>query len=153
MNMATFRIPRRQLQAEILLQGGDEVRGVIHAPAHGPHGRPGGALDRLTDVTEPFLPLSTDTGTTIINTLRILTVRVAGDDDHEAEHASSPPIDLELHLIDGSKVAGSVQFTMPPEESRLLDYVNSRVAGFIPVATDHGQVLVNRRFVVSVEER
>lgn len=107
--MSTFHIPQRRVAARILLEGGREIEGHLHAPAQGE-----------------------DT---------------SGDPTGEGELIS-----VHLDLAGGFTVAGEVRIMMPPEDSRLQDFLNAADA-FFPVIDQTGTFLVNRRLVDSVRAR
>ncbi len=149
--MSSFRIPKREVEVRILVEGGDEVAGRLFAPRHGPHGEPGTIEDRLSDPREPFLPLVREDDTLFVSADWILSVTIAAEDAHLPEGDDSRTFDLTLRLAGGSEISGTVGMALPPRESRALDFLNT-APRFIAVRTDSAVVLVNRAFVVSVRE-
>jgi len=146
--MDTFRLPRAEIEAKILLVDGDEITGRVFIPQFGPSGAPGRLVDRLNDEQEPFVPVSTANGPMLVNTERILTVRVQEDQDPEDKNAMEV-IAVHFRMAGGATVAGRVGYSMPAERSRLLDYLNAGPC-FLKIEQDHGVVLVQRRFISSV---
>lgn len=149
--MSSFQIPRREVEASILLEGGETLTGRLFAPERGSHGEPGTLEGRLTDESEPFVPLVRDEGTVLVNAEWILTVTLARDAARLDDSAGSERFALTLRLAGGSQVEGTVYAALPAAQSRLLDFLNA-APRFLPVETDAGVVLVNRSFVVSVAE-
>lgn len=149
--MSSFRIPRREVEARLLLEGGQEITGRLFAPRHGPHGEPGTIEDRLSDPREPFLPLVQDDRTTFVSAAWILAATIPRDAAQLDRGDEAREFDLTLHLTGGVEVRGTVHATLPAEESRLLDFLNA-APRFLVVETDLAVVLVNREFVVRVVE-
>ena len=146
--MDTFRIPRAEIEAKILLADGDEITGQVFVPEVGPSGRPGRMVDRLSDEQEPFLPVATANGPVLVNIEQILTVRVQEDQSLEDENATEV-VEVHLRMAGGATVVGRVGYAMPAERSRLLDYLNAEPC-FVKIEQDHGVVLVQRRFINNV---
>ncbi|MDX1643878.1 MAG: hypothetical protein R3244_05910 [Thermoanaerobaculia bacterium] len=149
--MSSFRIPRREVEARILLEGGEEVAGRLFAPRHGPHGERGTIEDRLSDAREPFLPLVREGDTLFVSADWILSVTLPAEDAHLAEGDDAHTFELTLRLAGGSEIRGTVGISLPPEESRPLDFLNA-APRFIAVRSESAVVLVNRAFVVSASE-
>lgn len=149
--MSSFRIPKREVEARILLEGGKEISGALFAPRYGPHGKPGTIEDRLSDTKEPFLPVVREDETLFVSADWILCVTIPGDEARVLEDDDERRFDLDLRLAGGTRVRGTVGMALPAEESRLLDFLNS-APRFIAVRTEAAVVLVNRTFIVSVGE-
>jgi hypothetical protein len=145
--MEELRVPRAEIEARILLEDGYEIAGRVFIPEVGPSGA-ARLVDRLSDPLEPFLPVSTPHGPLLVNILRILTVRV--QDDPSDDDVSSLTVErIHLRLVGGATILGKIRYAMPPERSRLLDYLNAG-SGFVKIETDHGTVLVQRRLITSI---
>lgn len=149
--MTTYRVPRRQINARVLLEGGQEIEGQLFASMEDQFGEPGLLIDRLNDVTEPFLPVVTDKGAVLVSSQRILMVRVDSEDDSAVFEAAGESIDARIHLIDRIAVSGKIQIDLPPEDRRLLDFLN-QLPRFFPLVVPTGICLINSRYVVSARE-
>jgi hypothetical protein len=150
--MTTFRVPRREIKARVLLEGGQEIEGQLFASMDGQFGEPGLLIDRLNDATEPFLPVVTDKGAVLVNTQRILMIRVTAEDTAAVFEAEGDPAGVHLHLIDGIALAGQVYIDLPPESCRLLDYLN-QLTGFFAVVAPTSICVINSRYLVSASEK
>ena len=151
--MDTFRVPRRQVEATVLLEGGLELDGKLFTPELGPNGEPGRLQDRLNDPTKDFLPLSTARGPLLLNTGWIVSVRLAAGEEPEesGEPGGHEAMAVHLRLAGGSTVMGKLPFSMPPERSRLLDFLNAGPR-FVKLIDEGGTILVQRRFIVTARE-
>lgn len=149
--MTEFRVPRREIHARVLLEGGQEIEGRLFASMQGHFGERGLLIDRINDAAEPFLPIVTDGGAVLANTRRILMIRVASDDEATVFDPEGDAIGVRVQLTEGIAVTGKVQIDLPPGERRLLDYLNS-LPRFFPVVAPTGICLVNSRYVVSATE-
>ena len=149
--MTTFRVPRREISARVITEGGQEIQGKLFAALEGQFGEPGLLIDRLNDDTEPFLPVVTDDDTVLVNTQRIVMIRVAADAAAGMSDLEGDPVGLRLHLLDGLALTGHVHIDLPPENRRVLDYLN-HLSRFFAVTTPTGICAVNSRHVVSARE-
>ena len=147
--MEIFKIPRREVRVNVLLDGGQELDGVFHIPASGEHGRPGRLADRLNDDSERCLPLVGHGEGQLIDQAWIAMVRPENDDEVE-ETGESPVVQrIRVALANGMVLDGQLVYCMPPERCRLLDYFNA-APQFFPLADAERVVLINRRFIVRV---
>jgi hypothetical protein len=152
-----LQVPKRRVEVELTFTGGEHGRFGVFVAEHcversGP--------ERVSDVLsrrDPFFP-AVDPGTgeaTVVARAAVAVVQVPradepGDGDEvgpATEHA------VELHLHDGQRVRGTVSYVLPPERSRLLDFLNA-APPFLRLVAESGDVLlVNRDHVVRVRPR
>ena len=58
-------------------------------------------------------------------------------------------IACQLHMMDGSLIDGTIQEALPPDRSRLLDYLNWQGHRFIRLYVDGGTVyLINKSYII-----
>jgi hypothetical protein len=70
---------------------------------------------------------------------------VASDSDKESE---IDPMDCHLHMMDGSFIHGEVFESLPPNQARLLDYLNRRDENFIKIHMQEGLIyLINKSYI------
>jgi hypothetical protein len=149
--MKRFRVPRREIRATVLLHGGTERRGTLFASASAPGGGPGRLSDRLNDDTERFLALAEEGPGCLVSKERIVRIDI-GADQVETELASQGDahrVRVRVELAVGPALEGVIEYTMPPGEERLLDYLNA-APRFVPLLGAEGASLLNRDYVTSV---
>ncbi|NIL99656.1 MAG: hypothetical protein GTN89_01535, partial [Acidobacteria bacterium] len=71
----------------------------------------------------------------------------------ESEPGAGEPTLVACRLADGSVIEGTVSFAMPPGRERLIDYLNSRPDGFIPIRTGRMLSLVHLWQIVDCATR
>jgi hypothetical protein len=151
--MKIFQVPQRAVEVEVLLEGGEEMAGLLYAPTAGPSGGPGRLSERLNDDGEHFLPLVDSGGASLISKAWIMTVLLPRGEEEielqESDHAMDRAV--ELHMKGGHSLTGRLSYTMPPEKRRILDYFNA-APRFIPLLQEGRAVLVNRKFVVRISD-
>lgn len=136
----------------VRLEDGRALDGGFYVPTMASEGRPGRLLDRLNDDTEYFLPLA-GRYETLLNKEWIVTVQLASGHDQlegiEEDFASEQRVRIDLAA--GESLEGWIRYLMPEEKTRLLDYLNC-APRFIAVMSEPRVTLVQRRFIVGVEE-
>jgi hypothetical protein len=149
--MEIYRIPRREVEARILLDDGRTLDGKVFTTDSVPGGRPEDVLHLLNDASEDFLPLVCGRDSFLLNKAGIIWVQLTGANAAEvAEQAESGrPAPVRLTLAGGLSLVGTFSIVMPPERQRVIDYLNA-AGRFVPLFGDGAVTLVRRSFVVSV---
>jgi len=144
-----LRVPQREIQAEILLYGGQRRRGRFYVPASGPDGGPGRLIDRLNDASEGFLALAEEGSGCLVSKQRIVCVELVRD-EHEVELTGDESrVAVRIELAAGPTLEGEMPYAMPPDKSRLIDYLNA-ASRFIHLLAGERLMLVNRDFLTTV---
>jgi hypothetical protein len=151
--MKIFQVPQRAVQVRVLMEGGEELEGALYAPTAGPSGGPGRLSDRLNDAEEHFLPLVGAESAFLISKSWITTIRLSPDEEELEFQESDQAIErsVVMTLKGGTNLNGRLQYAMPVEKRRILDYLNA-APQFIPLLDDGHVVLVNRRFLVRIQD-
>lgn len=150
--MDMLRIPQRMVPVRVLLADSQTVEGGLYVPAIGPDGRPGRLLDRLNDDAEEFVPLAGRYETLLSKSAIVCVQLASGQERVEGiEDTLAREQQIRAVLSRGHPVEGWVRYLMPEEKARLLDYLNV-APPFIPLIGVHRVTVVNRRFIVSVQE-
>lgn len=56
-----------------------------------------------------------------------------------------------LHMMDGSMIEGTIREMLPPEHSRLFDYINQENARFIKLYFNDNEIsLINKSYIVNI---
>jgi hypothetical protein len=148
--MDDLRVPKQRVQVEVLLPGGT-VRQVIvflaeTASAHAGQER----LSDLLNGTQDFLP-ALDTATdqmTFLGRGSIASARVARELEPEVGPAATEQ-EVEITLVDGKTLRGSITYVRPPERSRLLDELNDSQP-FVRLLEKDSVALVNKRHIARI---
>lgn len=150
--MEKLRVPQRKVGARVLLRDGRELEGELYVPDVGPVSAHGSLTERLVDRTEVFLPFADNDGGCLLNKAWITSIRLAPADagPELPESPSEHHVKVRLRLAGGAEISGTVDYTMPPEKGRLLDYLNS-APRFVLVLENGGIVLVNREHIVEAD--
>jgi len=156
----TYRVPKRQVSAEITVAGQPPARLVLflsgQAERHLGYERPS---DLLNSQERFFAALNGDGGVAILQRDSIIDVRVAADDEVEIEGVGdadmgSPAViaaSVTITLEDGRVVGGTVHYMMPEGHARLQDFLNvgDRFLVVREGATVH---LINKSRIARVQE-
>ncbi|MCP3977934.1 MAG: hypothetical protein GY716_01205 [bacterium] len=149
--MKAYEVPCQQVSVRVQLEGCPSVEGVLYAPEVRPGGGPGRVSDRLNDAEECFMPLVSPQGGILLNKDRVVSVCLAERDAHEPDglEAGDWHTGVTILLVGGERIVGRVDYAMPAESSRLIDYLNA-TERFLPVHRGTEMTYVNRRFIVQV---
>ncbi|MGH8663433.1 MAG: hypothetical protein ACREUX_04115, partial [Burkholderiales bacterium] len=80
------------------------------------------------------------------NKASLIRVEYAEDELYVAESGKDLP--CRVHLMDGSVIEGAMRKSLPPERSRLYDYMNTDNPRFLKLYVEAGAVcLVNKSYV------
>ena len=148
--MEMYRIPRREVAARILLDDGRTLDGTVFTTDSVPGGRPEDVLHLLNDPTEDFVPLVCGDDSFLLNKTGIIWVQLTGATAAEVGDVDAGRrAPVRLTLAGGLSLVGTLSIVMPPERSRVIDYMNA-AGRFLPLFGDGHVTLVRRSFVVSV---
>ncbi len=151
--MTDLRVPKRRVAVEIVLPGGAARRVTVFladaAPGHGG----GERLSDLLNGRDEFVPaFDEDAGVlTFLNRAAVALARAPRDlEAEEADEITIPTEhEVEITLADGQRLRGVVSYVLPPDHSRLVDFLNDR-APFFRLLEPGALTLVSRRHVARV---
>ena len=148
--MELLRIPRRRVHTRILLDDGRSLDGELYTAPAVVTGRPESVLEHLNDPSEDFLPLAVGEDRFVLNKAGILYAQIDGDPAETGEDVPEAVqvVAVRLSLAGGIALVGRLHIVMPPERSRVLDYLNA-APRFLPLWGDGHVTLVQRSFIVS----
>lgn len=149
--MEIYRIPRHETSVRILLDDGRSLDGSVFTADAGPGGRPQDLLDRLNDPSEDFLPLASGGDSFLLNKAGIIWAQTSGASARELfeQAGGGRMVPVRMSLAGGMSLVGTLSIVMPPERSRVLDYLNA-AGKFIPLFGEGTVTLVQRGFIVVV---
>jgi len=87
----------------------------------------------------------------LINKNRVMYLQLPERDLIE-ETLLSPEVPVQIDLIDGGILTGSFLLEMPPERSRLSDFINFSPP-FVYLCREEGDLIVNKAYVLSVRDK
>ena len=105
------------------------------------------ALDVLNQCN-PFLVFKIDDP----DELRFYNIKSVTRVEYKSSDSDTPsgtePMHCHLHMMDGSLIHGAIFESLPPDRSRLLDYLNRGEENFIKVHVEDGQIyLINKSYI------
>ena len=115
-----------------------------HSPNHAGDEQPWEVLNQC----ESFLVFKVDDP----DELRFYNIKSVIRAEYEA-NATDPgwdaePMECHLHMMDGSLIHGKIRESLPPDQARLLDYLNRPEEGFIKVHMEEGLIyLINKSYI------
>jgi len=81
------------------------------------------------------------------NMRAIIRVEYAADADEQPTDA--PALDCQLQMMDGSFIRGQIREHLPPDQARLLDYLNRSDECFIKLHLDEDAIyLINKAYII-----
>jgi hypothetical protein len=151
--MDELRVPKRRTPVEIQLR-----HGVIHrfAVFLGDFAHDHSGPERLSDLLNdsgdfvPAYDLDSDS-MTFLNREGVLVARLPGHAELEVAEQLTLPTehDVEIVLEDGARLRGLVSYVLPPDHSRLIDFLNDAPL-FFRLFEQTSVALINKRHVASV---
>lgn len=144
-----LRVPKRQVQVEMLVPGSPPQKVTVFlAEFASRHTGP----ERLSDLLnghDEFVPALAAGATVFLGRHSIAAARVAREWELGEEPALGQQHEVEVLLTDGTCLRGQVSFVLPPERSRLLDYLND-AQPFVRLAEREQVALINKRHIARV---
>jgi hypothetical protein len=153
--MDELRVPKRRTPVEVILPGGAVRQVVVFLSEFASHHAGAERLSDLLNGTDDFVPALELEGDrlTFLNRAGIAAARVAPEVEEDANAADGATIptehEVEITLVDGTVLKGLVTYVLPPDRSRLNDYLNESPPFFKLLEGKHLS-LVNKRHVSRV---
>jgi hypothetical protein len=105
----------------------------------------------VLNTADPFLVLKRDQPDELRFYNKSSVVRVEYDEEEIVPAPGVDPLACTLHLMDGSLIAGTIRKALPPDRSRLLDYLNLNDERFVKVHCAGGNIcVVNKAYIACV---
>jgi hypothetical protein len=145
-----YQVPRREVGATVFLDDGRTLECTLFTAVSSPEGGPQRVLERLNDSGEEFVPVSCGDDRFLVSKTGIVTVRITERDELDAmETDAGREVPVRLCLAGGTSLVGRFRIVMPPERSRVIDYLNE-ASRFVPLIGEDRLTLVQRRYIVTV---
>jgi hypothetical protein len=147
--MSDLRIEKARFPVTVTLMSGARVAGEMFVQSHSRH-HPGAEEPRdVLNDAEPFFPLATSWGETLlIAKEQVRDVEAEGTyvADHIAREGLLAAV-VEVNLVDGEMLCGSVLLETSSGRTRLLDSLNIFGDRFLALYMTSGARLINRRLI------
>lgn len=148
--MEDLRVPKRPVAVEVVLPGRGPRRVTLWL-AEGAANHPG--PERVSDLlngSAPFIPAREDSGAMVfLQRSSIAVARVAAAEEPVDSFTIPHEHEVELTLVDGTRLAGLVTYEAPSERHRLVDFLN-HPDPFLRLLERDGVALVGRAHVAQV---
>jgi hypothetical protein len=149
--MSQFRVEKFRRHLTLVLNDGSRLEGdVFLRPVSRYRSSPEEPGDLLND-PEPFFALVADGVATLVAKSSVTRAETFYQDEGELDVASLG-IPVEVTLTDGSKCSGSIFLESRAGRPRVLDFLNSYHARFLPVVNARQVFLVNTQRIAHVRE-
>lgn len=147
-----LRVPKRRAQVEMMLPGGESRQVTVFlADFASAHAGPERVSDLLNAAAGEFLA-AVDANTdamVFFNRQSVAAARVSRQWEGDEDLSGGEEQEVEIALMDGTQLRGTVRYQMPPERSRLNDYLNDPQP-FVRLAHGEKVMLVNKRHIARV---
>lgn len=146
-----YRLQTTRRAVTLTMVSGDELKG--HVFAHWSAFKPFETQEttELFNDEEPFFPFEIEGGEVIlVAKSRVAEVTVEREDDSVETVAAAPHTPtalLQIVLAGGAVRLGSIRMEVPPDRSRVLDYLNRLTSRFITLYTSNDARLINRTLI------
>ncbi len=148
--MQEYQVPRREVHSRILLDDGRILDCVMFTAVTARDGGPQRVIDRLNDSGEEFVPVSCRDDRFLVNKSGIVTVQITDRDEVAAMRTDSGRESaVRISLTGGISLVGRFEISMPPERSRVIDFLNI-ASRFVPLFGEDRVTLVQRSYIVAV---
>jgi len=105
----------------------------------------------VLNTADPFLVLKRDGPGELRFYNKNSVVRVEYDEGEPLPLPEVAPLPCTLHLMDGSLIPGTIRKALPPDRSRLFDYLNLHDEQFVKIHYEGGSVCaVNKSYITCV---
>ncbi|MCA1826557.1 MAG: hypothetical protein LC689_06410 [Myxococcales bacterium] len=146
-----LRVPKRRAQVEVLLPGGAARQVTVFLSEFASRHNGPERLSDLFNASEDFVPaldVLSDT-MTFLNRHGIAAARVAREWELGEEAPAGEQHEVEIALVDGTTLRGTVTVVLPPGRTRLLDFLND-AQPFLRLDEKERVALVNKRHIARV---
>jgi hypothetical protein len=146
-----LKVPKRRAPVEVLFPGGAARRVTVFlAEFASNHSGPERISDLLNGGTDFVPAIDLESGrVTFLGRQGIAAARVEREWESEPGMAATSEHAVQVTLVDGTVLRGTVGFAFPPERSRLLDYLNG-APPFVRLSEKDHVALINKRHIAQV---
>lgn len=150
MSTEILKVPKLKQKVSLWVHPEGQVVGSIFVLEQSPdHAGPEEVVDVLNQEL-PFIVLQKDKPEELRFYNRNSIIRAEyNTDTHPVDDATQ--LSCTLNMMDGSIIEGTIRENLPPDFSRLFDYINQENARFIKLYfSDNDICLVNKSYIVNI---
>ena len=149
--MSEYRIEKLRRELAVTLSDGSRVEGdVFLRPVSRRRSRPEEPVDLLNDA-EPFFALMRHGEAVLVAKAQVISAVTTVDED-DALDTGALGVTVEVTLRDGTVCDGSIFMESRNDRPRLLDFLNTYRARFLPIVSPGQLLLVNTDSIAHVRE-
>jgi len=150
--VSLFVLPRTAVPARVLLSQGATHPGEVYVMERVPQHDGSETVLEMLNRPQAFFAFRPDPGADLMLVAKLHTVSVSLDRQapiaDPARLSAAKLLGLEVVLAGGATLNGWASAELPPEQSRLLDYLNSSPDSFFAVWTHAATHYINRAHVL-----
>jgi hypothetical protein len=147
-----LKVPKRRVQVEVFLAGGGARQVTVFlagfASSHAGRERLSDLLNAAEGEFVPAIDADSDE-LMFLNRQSVAVAHVLREWESDEDLIGGLEHEVEIDLTDGTRLHGTVRYVMPPERSRLNDYLND-AQPFVRLEHDEKVTLVNKRHIARV---
>lgn len=148
-----YHIEKLRLPVVLVTSDGERLSGELFVQANARHRVGHECAPDLLNGPDNYLPLATLQGQVLLMAkARIRELLVAREDVDVPEWELGTPASVRVQLTGGSSHRGVLVIEKTTSGYRMLDYLNRFSQRFLQLSTDEGVVMINRDFIVHVEQ-
>jgi len=148
-----FRVPKQRAEVEVVLPGGATHRVAVFLSEFASSHEGGERLSDLLNGKGDFFPAVAVESDEVVflnrATIAVARVDPAFERDPATELTLPTEHEVSIRLADGQQIEGLISFVLPPERSRLMDFLNESPPFFRLLQKDRVS-LVNKHHVASI---
>jgi hypothetical protein len=152
-NKKTLKVPKKLRHITLWVHPEGRVLGGVYVREQSAHHAGEEQPLEILNQPEPFLVVKREDPSELRFYNKRSIIRVEYDNEGEPGGSSQDETFLHcrLQMMDGSFISGTIQESLSPDKSRLLDYLNRVEDGFIKLTTDEGAIyLINKAYIIHV---
>jgi len=151
--MEEYQVPKRRVRSRVLLDDGRILDCDVFTAVSSPDGRPQTVMERLNEPDDEFLPVACGEDRFLLNKSGIVTVQTTEPEELKGlDPKAGRQVPVRLSLTGGISLLGRFHIVMPPEQSRVIDFLN-RSPRFLPMLGEDKVTLVQRSYIVAVRSQ
>lgn len=148
MSADILKVPKSKRKVSLWVHPEGQVIGSLFVRQQSPHHAGEESPAELLNEDHPFIVLEKENPEQLRFYNRNSIIRVEYSEESPSE---ADPISCQVNMMDGSVIEGTIREDLPPEHSRLFDYLNLDNTRFIKLyLTDDQVYLVNKSYIINV---
>lgn len=153
MNNKTLKVPKKLRSISLWVHPEGRVLGGIYVREQSANYAGEEQPLEILNQAEPFLVVKRQAPDELrfYNKRSIIRVEYERESETGGDSSDETFLHCRLQMMDGSLISGTIQEALPPDRSRLLDYLNRVHDNFIKLYSDDGPVyLINKAYIIHV---